>query len=73
MMSAIGVYEVVNYSQSEDAIISEIVKKTGGKMFHIFDAVSQYLQFSIPMFAAIEGADKWFTSTNDWYGESAAA
>ena len=66
MMKKIGVDEVVDYKQPEEAIIAEIVKKTGGKMFRMFDAVAQNIKFATPMFKEIEGTEKWFTGTNDW-------
>jgi len=67
MMKKIGVDEVVDYKQEEDAIIAEIVKKTDGKLHKIFDAVAQKYDFPGKLFAAIEGGNKLFTSTNDWY------
>ena len=48
-------------------MIADIVAKTGGKLFRVFDAVAQNIQFSVPMFNAIPEGTKYFTSTNDWY------
>jgi len=66
MLKTLGIDAVVDYKQSEADIIAEIVKKTGGKMYRVFDAVAQNMAFAAPMFKAIEGDEKWFTSTNDW-------
>jgi hypothetical protein len=69
MLSALGVDIIVDYKQSKDDLIADIVKKTGGKLYHIFDAVAQNLDFPAPFFKAIEGSasEKFFSSTNDWY------
>jgi NADPH:quinone reductase-like Zn-dependent oxidoreductase len=66
VLKSVGADECVNYKQDESVITSEIVQKTGGKMYRIFDAVGKHIQFSVPMFQAIKGTDKWFTTTNDW-------
>lgn len=68
MMKKTGVDEVVDYKQPQDAIISEIVAKTGGKMYLIYDAVATNIPFSVPMFKAIKGdkTKKIFTGTDDW-------
>jgi hypothetical protein len=62
----LGVDEAVDYKQSDEDVVKEIVKKTDGKMYRIFDATSQYNQKSVEFFKPIEGKDKWFSSTNDW-------
>ena len=65
-MKSLGADEIVNYKQPEEDIVAEIVKKTGGKMYRIFDAVAQHVKFSTVMFDAIKAKDKWFSTTNDW-------
>jgi hypothetical protein len=47
-------------------MISEIVSKTGGKLFRVYDAVAQNIEFSLPMSKALPAGKKYFTSTNDW-------
>jgi hypothetical protein len=56
----------VDYKQEQDAIISEIIQKTGGVMYRAFDAVGKNLQIAAPLFQAINGSDQRFTTTNDW-------
>jgi hypothetical protein len=65
-MKSLGVDDIVDYKQSDEGVIKEVVKKTGGKMYRIFDATSQHNMKSVAMFKPIEGKDKWFAGTNDW-------
>jgi len=67
VVKSIGADEVVSYKQSEADVISEIVKKTGGKLYRAYDVVAQNLKLAEPLFKAVGGKEeKWFTSTNDW-------
>jgi len=66
-MKSLGADDCVDYKQDQEALIADVAKKTGGKMYRIYDAVAQNIAFSVPMFKAVEGKNKWFTSTNDWY------
>ena len=66
LAKSLGADECVDYRQSEEAIIAEILKKTGGKLYRAFDAVAQNIEFSVPLFKAVEAKDKWFSTTNDW-------
>jgi len=63
---AAGADECVDYKQEQDAVISEIIEKTGGVMYRAFDAVGKSSQIAAPMFQAINGPGQRFTTTNDW-------
>src|ERR1700753_4257306 len=66
MIKQFGADEVVDYKQSEDAQVDEIVAKTGGKGFKAYDTTSQNLSFGSKLFKKTAPGDKSFTSTNDW-------
>jgi len=65
-VKATGAHECVDYQQEQNIIVSEVVKKTEGAMYRAFDAVGKNLQIAMPMFQAINGTDRRFTTTNDW-------
>jgi threonine dehydrogenase-like Zn-dependent dehydrogenase len=62
---AAGADECVDYKQEQDAVISEIIEKTGGVMYRAFDAVGKSWQIATPMFQAINGPGQRFTTTNE--------
>jgi hypothetical protein len=66
LCKSVGADEVVDYKIPESEQISEIVSKTGGKVFKVFDATAQNIATAAPLFKATEDGEKRFTSTNDW-------
>jgi hypothetical protein len=65
-VKSLGADDCVDYHQSDEDVIAEIVKKTDGKIYRIFDAMAQHIDFAVAMFKPIEGTNKWFSTTNDW-------
>jgi hypothetical protein len=68
LLKEIGADACVSYKQPEEAVISEIVEKTDGKLHRAFDAPASNIKFSASLFKAVgDNGEQWFTSTNDWY------
>jgi len=61
-----GADEVVDYKQPEATQIDEIVAKTGGKLFKVFDVVGKNLETAPSLFKKTLDGEKIFSSTNDW-------
>lgn len=70
MLRSIGADVTVDYKKSEQEIVGEIERITGGQLFHAFDAVSVNNKLLTSIYAALptplEGKQRLYTTTNTW-------
>lgn len=70
LLRSIGADVTVDYKKSQEEIVGEIQRITGGQLFHAFDAVSvnNSLLASIldALPAPLEGVQRLYTTTYDW-------
>ena len=66
LIKSVGADDVVDYKQSEEETVKQIIDKTGGKLFKVYDATAQNVQTAAPLFKGTASGTKIFTSTNDW-------
>lgn len=66
LLESYGANLLIDYKKPEDEQIEELISKTDGKLYRVFDATSGGIDFSKKLLAKIEGGPKYFTSTDDW-------
>ncbi len=66
LVESYGAEICVDYKKPEDEQIAELISKTEGKLYRVFDATSNGINFAKKLLAKIDGGPKYFTSTDDW-------
>jgi hypothetical protein len=66
VLRSIGADATIDYKNSEDAQIAELLSVTEGKPSRIFDAVASNEGFAKVVFKQVSASPKYFATTNDW-------
>lgn len=68
LLHDLGSSFTIDYKKPQEEQLNELMSKSGGKVYRIFDAAAQSHEFAQAIFAKVaeDGKKMYFTTTNDW-------